>query len=559
MASALAELEQAKTRYGEGCAETKLAMLGELEGARLRSARAVVRLHEILCFLRAYPDDARVLALVERMLEGFHRRADLRRHRAALADSGIAGTAIRYRFFWPTVRWLARRWPRQLVLERGNREPLERIRAALPLLVTEAERAWLKASGVSAYEALDRFRAREETDAVFLARRIAAMPGDDFTREAYSDAIDAAYRLDPGPDTPSRTRARYAQAPAVFQERPLRRNRPDLYEQTALAPRAVRELSRREGEHLIELARSVMVTHARDLDAFAYGDPRDVRIVDDGEGLGFMVNGVVPERRALVTGIYGFLTLHNGVPVGYGDLYLVGRSAAISFNTFESFRGGEAAWTFARLLAMARHLFGSTAFSLDPYQLGHRNAEGIASGAWWFYYKLGFRPRAAEPRRILAQELARMEADASHRSDRATLRRLAAWPVFFEVDRSQPAVVACEAELGLRVAGTLAARCGADRERGLRECGREAMRLAGLRSLQGFSADERRAWLRWGPLVVSLPGISRWTPAEKRALVRVIRAKGGPRDADCVALFAAHPKLESALFGGPGRGARPSA
>ncbi len=214
--TALADLEQAKGRYGEGCAETKLALLGGLEGARLRSARAVLRLHEVLCFLRAYPDDERVLALVERMLERFHRRADLRRHRAALADSGIAGTAIRYRFFWPTVRWLARRWPRQLVFERGDREPLERIRAALPLLVTEAERAWLKASGVSAYEALDRFRAPRETDAVFLARRIAAMPGDDFTREAYSDAIDAAYRL--WTPVPARPRERVR----VMRRRPRR-------------------------------------------------------------------------------------------------------------------------------------------------------------------------------------------------------------------------------------------------------------------------------------------------------------------------------------------------
>jgi len=559
VASALTELEQAKNRYGEGCAEAKLALLGELESTRLRSARAVLRLHEILCFLRAYPDDARVLAQAERMLEAFHRRADLRRHRAALADSGIAGTAIHYRFFWPTLRWLARRWPRHLVLDRADKEPLERVRAALPLLVTETERAWLRAAGVPALEALDRLRAPGETNAVFLARRIAAMPGDDFTREAFSDAIDAAYQLKPGPGTPASTHARHAAAPAAFQKGPLHRSRPDLPEQIALAPRAVRETSYREGERLIDLARSVMVTHARDLDAFAYGDPRDVRIVDDGGGLGFMVNGVLPERRALVAGSYGYLTLHNGVPIGYGQLDLVGRTVSIAFNTFESFRGGEAAWTFARLLAMAHHLFGSTFFSLEPYQLGHRNAEGIASGAWWFYYKLGFRPRAAEPRRILAQELARMEADANHRSDRATLRRLAAWNVFFDVDPSRPAGQVDEGELGLRVAGILAARGGADRELGLRECGREAMRLTGLRSLQGFSADERRAWLRWGPLVVSLPGISRWTGAEKSALVRVIRAKGGRRDADYVALYAAHPKLGPALSGGPGRDARPSA
>jgi len=85
----------------------------------------------------------------------------------------------------------------------------------------------------------------------------------------------------------------------------------------------------------------------------------------------------------------------------------------------------------------------------------------------------------------------------------------------------------------------------------VRECAREAMALLGLRSLQGFTSDEHLAWMRWGPLVVSLPGLSRWSAAEKRAMVHVIRAKGARREGEFVALFAAHPKLESALFGTP--------
>ncbi|MGH8458006.1 MAG: hypothetical protein ACRESV_01540, partial [Nevskiales bacterium] len=67
----------------------------------------------------------------------------------------------------------------------------------------------------------------------------------------------------------------------------------------------------------------------------------------------------------------------------------------------------------------------------DPYQLGKDNEEGIASGAWWFYYKLGFRPRAAQARGILRRELARMKARSKHRSSARTLRKLAEWPLFF--------------------------------------------------------------------------------------------------------------------------------
>jgi hypothetical protein len=39
-----------------------------------------------------------------------------------------------------------------------------------------------------------------------------------------------------------------------------------------------------------------------------------------------------------------------------------------------------------------RQLLGVEVFSLDPYQIGHENEEGIESGAFWFYRKLGFRP-----------------------------------------------------------------------------------------------------------------------------------------------------------------------
>ena len=145
-----------------------------------------------------------------------------------------------------------------------------------------------------------------------------------------------------------------------------------------------------------------------------------MRIVDDGGGLAFALIGTVPERRTQIPAIYGYLALRNGVPIGYGENFAIGRYASVTFNIFETFRGGEAARIFARMLAMARHVFGVASFSLEPYQVGHDNEEGIASGAWWFYYRLGFRPRAAAPRRVLREELAKMRKNPAHRSSAAS-------------------------------------------------------------------------------------------------------------------------------------------
>ncbi len=545
----LRALERLKDEYVAGSAEAKLALLRRLGRADLRSARSVWRLHELLCFLRAYPDDARVLAQVERMLARFAARSDLRRARAALAGTGIAGTPIRYPFFWSTLRWLARRWPQRLAIDRSDSEVADRLAAALPLLLSWAEAAALKLLQPPAFAVLDRLRARGESDAAFLARRIAAMPGDGFTREAFHDALDPAYVLKPGPDTPARTHARHATAPVVFQRAPLRRTRPDLREELGRRYRGVRAVSAREGEQLIELARSAMVTRSRDLDAFAYGNPRDVRLADDGGGLAFVLIGVIAERRQLIPATCGYLILHNGVPIGYGEAFVTGRAATMTFNIFESFRGGEAAHTCARTLAMVRHAFGAESFSFDQYQLGKGNDEAIASGAWWFYYKLGFRPLAAAARSLMRRELARMRARPGHRSSAATLRALAESHMLFDFERTRTPALVPIAEVGLRVGDKLA-KLG-ERESALAQCSREALRLTGLRSLRGFSAGERLAWQRWSPLVaLALPGVTRWNLAQRRALARVIRAKGGGDESEFLARFAAHPKLERALFGG---------
>src|SRR5687768_12206517 len=91
----LRSLEQTKAAFGGNAPAQKLALLEALDRARMPTAATVLRLHEALCFLRAYPDDQAVLDQVAAMLQHFDRRRDLRAHRRALADSGIAGTAIR--------------------------------------------------------------------------------------------------------------------------------------------------------------------------------------------------------------------------------------------------------------------------------------------------------------------------------------------------------------------------------------------------------------------------------------------------------------------------------
>ena len=113
----------------------------------------------------------------------------------------------------------------------------------------------------------------------------------------------------------------------------------------------------------------------------------------------------------------------------------------------------------------------------------------------------------------------------------------------FDADPRHPVPLPPNVRIGFRVADALAAR--SNRE----DASREAMRRIGVRSLAGWTPGERLAWLRWSPLILALPGVSRWSAANRRALVRIVRTKGGVGETDFLARFNAHRLLGPVLLG----------
>jgi hypothetical protein len=534
--------------FGPDAAALKVDLMRRLERASLRTSAQVLLLHETLLFARAYPDDERVLAHSERLLRSFARRADLRRVRAELDNSGIAGTSIRYRFYPPTASWLARLHGPHLAIDWDEFEHADLLERNLWMLVLWGESAAFEGDPVSMREWIRRLKGPRESDAAFLVRRIEALPMHVFARERFAEELDVPLVLSPGPRTPSRTLARSPVATPVYQREPLRRGRPDLESDVLRAPLAIRAVSAREGARLVHMAREAMVTRSRDLEAFMHADARDVRMIDCGDGLAFACMGVRPERRLLLESVYGFLTLKNGVPIGYVLASALFGSAEIAYNVFDAFRGAEAAHVYGRALAAVRALFGVDTFTVYPYQLGHENEEGLRSGAWWFYQKLGFRPRDAGTLHVMKRELARIARRPEHRSSLATLRVLAQENVFFDLSRARDDVIGVFPldRVGAHVAARMAERFGSDREQATRTCTEEARKALGIR-LATLNRDERMMLDRWSPLLACIPGVARWPASDRRALVAVIRAKAGQRESEYVKQIDAHARLRAAL------------
>ncbi len=322
------------------------------------------------------------------------------------------------------------------------------------------------------------------------------------------------------------------------QRRGLRRERPDLHAAWRVPPRSVVRLRGKRARELVRLAQDAMAARARDLDAFMHADARDVRLVDCGEGLCFAMLGVQPAQRLALETVHAFLTLKNGVPIGYVLASAFLGSCEVAYNVFETWRGAEAAQVYGRVLGMLRVLYGADSFTIDPYQLGHENEEGIASGAWWFYQKLGFRPDARAVRTRMRRELAR---GPGARSTPATLRALAREPLFWSAGRARADVLgrfplARVSQAALREL----ARHGSEAA-----CARAAEARLGRSGAR--TADERRAFERWAPLLCALPGVERWSRAERRGAARVACLKGALDELRYVRALRSQRRLWRAL------------
>src|SRR5215470_8006118 len=114
----LKELEDRRYRFGRDEAACTARLLAQAPRVRFRAVASLVRFHEALLVLRAFPPSAPVLRQCEQLLRAFSKRVDqLRRAGADMEEfdplevSGISGTCMQDTLSLDLVRWLIRRLP----------------------------------------------------------------------------------------------------------------------------------------------------------------------------------------------------------------------------------------------------------------------------------------------------------------------------------------------------------------------------------------------------------------------------------------------------------------
>lgn len=537
--------------------QTKLATaLAQSVRMRIDNADELIRLHEILLFVRAYPRGPRLLKQTEKLLKQTEnlfenlRKADA--DISAIDDaevSGIAGGSVTSNFSYAIVRWLVAKYPAQLSIDWDWFEEEDRFGAVmqrfLPLMADDAMveahvpfRDWLYAG---------KGRERELT---WLIRRFQVLPLPEKEKANLYDSLKLHITWRYGRRS-SRTAMRLAAGKPFFHNSPLIARRDvSLGRELSSSAIPVRILSREEGEKILDVARETSAVRYRELHGFTYGDARRVIKAEFGRGTVVYVVGVPPENRLPLRAYHAAMMFKNGVPVGYFEGLSICERMESGFNLYYTFRDGETAWLYARILRLMRQLLGVTVFSIDPYQVGHENEEGIESGAFWFYRKLGFRPVKTELMKLTAREEKKVANSPGYRTSASTLRRLAAGHMLFELSLSKSAGTWDNFEvrnLGLAVQNEMARRYGGDANAIRQQTVDQVSRAFGIKR-SVWSPAEAEA-LNDLALVLALePHLDSWTAEQKQLALRIIRAKAGRDESVYLRLIQKHAAFRDVLI-----------
>ena len=515
----LDRLDDWKRRFEPGGDGELATLLAQIATRRFKDPADLVRLHETLLFLRAYPRTPAVARLADEILFSFAARVAPLKDREPFEEaevSGIAGTYFAAVFSYEVARRLAALHPRHIEIAWDRHDQVDKLGPALARFLPLIEEDWPVEAHVPFRQWMAAAHRRGVTDLAWLLERLSDLAPR--AAAGVYEALDLPLLWDIANARTSRSRLRLPVRKLFCHREPLlRRSDVSLVKELDAPPLPIRRLPRAEARRILDVILDTSAMRYRELYGFSHPDESAVFHTDAGRGVDVYFFGVPPAWRLPLRAYHAGMFFKNGVPAGYVELLSLFERAEVGFNLYYTFREGESAWLYARLLHLFRQVLGVTCFSVDPYQIGLENSEAIDSGAFWFYRKLGFRPVEPAVAALVAREERRMAETPGYRSSRRTLEKLAASYILFEGPGAEPGA------------------WDAFRVRNL-----------GLAAVRHPAADPSASGL--AQIVSPIPDLRDWPSHDKAALTDILAAKRGPSEVRYLRLMQRHPRLRAAFL-----------
>ncbi len=419
--NALNALKLASVRFDELSGTQKAGLLNTLSATPLPTGKLLAVYHNLLLFLCAYPENEPLRVQAEKELKrvtAFLKKAK-EHQRAELENTGLPFTNILTRFSPDFLHWLVQHKDLDVVFDSFYNSTLtlnEVLNITLPTLLKAETTA-----GRSNEDLLSTLHISPEQYVPFLLGQLEQLNDHPLLKDLFIERLNVYVQLVPRTARFSRTYNRVPVQQIYYHDNLLKKFNAEELLNTPI-PAFIQPDAEQQGQvlHAVKNAMALMV---REIDPATFTQEHTLRVCPLERGIELAIYSMIPQRHLPLEVYWGFTFFKNGLPISYGGVWVFGRKMRIGLNIFETFRGGESGYLLCQLMRVFKQAFGVQYFEVEPYQYGLDNPDGIASGAFWFYYRYGFRPVDKTLHTLADNEYRKIKTRKNYRSSEKTLLR----------------------------------------------------------------------------------------------------------------------------------------
>ena len=526
-------LKQSRT-----AAET-LMMLEAFSNRPLNNASVLLSYHEYLLFHRAFTANPTLLDRVNTELErlGFITSEMANKGSALnqqhLAGSGLPHTELNGFFGLDISNWLLRRFPENVSLFAVDADD-ETIISILQLLLPGTEYEKITQGNERGLARIRKMAGSKNP--VFLWKWILGVFNNSHAEQAIKEdlflrmKIFSSWKLDEAGF--NRSQLGLTTDAVFFQQEMIRHPEASkILKQPVGSPLP---LSLHEKIKCLDTIRGSLSFLYRETDPFSFADLNELELFDMGRGLQIALVGMRKQKRLSLESYIGYMAFKNGVPLAYGGGWIWGHRCKIGINIYPAFRKGESAWQFAQIMRLYYQYCGVRHFIVKPYQFGKDNPEGLKSGAFWFYYRLGYRPADIEINTAAREEWEKIQADRTYRTPLTRLRYFTGSVMEWKtIKNSFPAFDA--GVISKKITDMVNTRFQGNRQKAISNCSSALKKnIPGKMKDKPISSKGNAVWENWCLLAGLMDFGKTWKVSEKLDYARLIQLKQTGKEVDFI-------------------------
>ena len=550
----LNKLKPLITGLGEPFTSQKSELLELISKCEIKPVSALKQYHNLLLFLMAYPENETLLKKAQAELNRLKDALDrigmqgTRREKLSLDGSGFSYTTLTARFSFELVKWLAEQFPNQVEFDSCAVDAYQAEQVMSMLMPVDQHdmigsfykadlNKWMKF--VTAKSNLSRL--------LWLIHRIQSVEGNTFTHHSLFALLQVYITITFSGNLHGLTEAYGLKNKPFYHNRLIKEVDPLKIIRAPVNP--PEKITLDEKDHLVRTAKMVLCALMRETDPVTYAETQSTLFFKLNRGIAVALYTINSERRLPMECYVGYLAFKNGMPVAYGGGWIYDHRAKIGINIFPAYRGGESAYLFSQLIRLYAQYYNLNCFVAEPYQIGNNNNDGIRSGAFWFYYKLGFRPVQHHLQKLAKEEFHQISTNKNYRTSAVTLRKLAAsnMQLIISEDFKSNEYFDLEEIIKLQLK-TEARNYGGNKRKADEAAFNHLVKVLEIKNTGKWPVNELAAFKNAAPVIALIPDINTWNKKEKAALIKTIRSKGLLNEKNYIFNFQKHHKLTSSLY-----------